>query len=88
MTLPIYKERALQRKLTRDDESAEMLDIIFAGGVCDFGLAYVSELDPKLYSVGLILQTQEYATWWAKNEKSLTTKLNKLIETMESLKDR
>lgn len=88
MTLPIYKERALQRKLTRDDESAEMLDIIFAGGVCDFGLAYCSELDYKLYSVGLILQTQEYATWWAKNEKSLTTKLNKLIETMESLKDR
>lgn len=89
LTLPAYKEQALQRKLTRDDESADMLDLIFAGGICDFGLSYVEQIKNELYVVGHVLSgRQDWATWWAKQEKSATRNLQKLIDTMVELGDR
>ena len=89
LTLPAYKEQALQRKLSRDEESADMLDLIFAGSVCDFGLAYVAQINGSLYTVGGVLSgNQDWATWWAKQEKSTTKKLNNLIAKMQELGDR
>ena len=89
LTLPAYKEQALQRKLTRDDESAEMLDLIFAGGVCDFGLSYVAQINGQLYTVGGVISgNQDWATFWAKNEKAANRNLQKLIDTMAALGDR
>ena len=38
--LPAYYEISLQRKFTRDDESADMLDIIFSTQVYDLGAIY------------------------------------------------
>ena len=35
--IPVYKEKALKIKATRDDESADMLDIIFGSVYFDFG---------------------------------------------------
>ena len=38
--IPAYYELQLKTKFARDDESAEMLDIIFAGRIFDLGLLY------------------------------------------------
>jgi hypothetical protein len=66
-----------------------MLDLIFAGSVCDFGLAYADQINGSLYVVGGVLSgNQDWATWWAKQEKSTTKKLTRLIEKMEELSDR
>lgn len=89
LTLPAYKEQALQRKLSRDEESADMLDLIFAGSVCDFGLAYVAQINGSLYTVGGVIEgNKDWSTWWAKQEKVTTKKLNNLIAKMQELGDR
>ncbi|MBQ8578672.1 MAG: extracellular solute-binding protein [Clostridia bacterium] len=81
--LPAYYEVALQTKASRDDESAEMLDIIKSARIFDLGYyneemsgAYANEfvnfLDNNL--------PRNFASWYEKNEKAVLRKLQKSIE--------
>jgi len=85
--LPTYKEIVLQRKLTRDDESAEMIDIIISGASLDFGTLFYQQINSLLFSSSAIISTQNYATWWAANEASCQAKLDNLIETVSALEN-
>ena len=82
---PNYYSTVLQRKLSQDLESGEMLDIIREGAVCDFGMVYLSVLSSELHGFEGIIAAQSFTTWWASNEKALQTKLDTLIEELASL---
>lgn len=80
---PAYKDVALERKYARDEESADMIDIIVDGVYLDFGMLFYEQLDlSTLYMNTLLEKYDSYATFWAKQEKAMTKKLDKIIETM------
>lgn len=78
---PIYKEIILQRKLTRDNESSEIVDIISSNALCDFGTIF--RVDDKLIWPQDICG--KYSSWWASNKEKLTTKLEKIIDTINQI---
>ena len=76
--IPIYKEIALKTKTARDDESADMLDIIFGSIYFDFGTNIVYD--------AVIADTVLAAIWKKKSSDSIVssidknlTKINKFI---------
>lgn len=78
---PIYKEIILQRKLARDNESSEAVDIIGSNALCDFGTIF--RIEDKLIWPQEICGN--YSSWWASNKEQLTIKLEKIIETINQL---
>lgn len=76
---PTYYEIMLTTKLTRDNESAEMLDIIFNSRIYDNGEIY----DFGGIGADLIYMTMTYnrdmASTFAKKEKSIQTAIDKVI---------
>ncbi len=85
--LPMYKETVLQRKLSRDDDSAEMIDIIIAGAALDFGTLYYQQIEQNLFFSSNITSNQSYATWWAANESKCQKKLEDLITKISELEN-
>ena len=78
--MPAYYEVNLQGKVSRDEESRAMLDIIFSERHYDLGEIY----DPGNFANTLIYMTQtndrDYASKWAKNERLITRSLDKMLE--------
>ena len=78
--IPAYYEVALQKKYTRDDLSAQMLDIIKEGRVFDIGYYYCGG---NLASTGKELASstdRSFSSYYAKNEASVNANLAKIIE--------
>ncbi len=85
---PAYKDVALQRKYSRDEESADMIDIIFDGVFMDFGMVFYAQIDFAMLNMASVLEGNDsYATWWARNEKRLTKKLEEIVETISEFED-
>lgn len=84
--LPLYYENSLKVKYTRDNESAQMIDIIHDGLGNSFALAWHQSLNTFLQSVihSAVLNKDSFASTYASNEKVLTKKLELLIETYSS----
>ena len=82
---PAYYDIALSRKYTRDDESAEMLDIALANRVYDIGRIY------SLGGIGSVFQTlassgsTDYASSYAKNEKAAIKMLDRIVKDFSEL---
>ena len=55
--LPVYFDILLNGKVTRDDESRDMLDIIYGNSIYDFGLNF-SAFNELLYAVPKLLQAK------------------------------
>lgn len=79
--LPLYKEVALKSKTARDEESAAMLDIIYASTTFDFGtnILYDSVITPEILEV-----------LWQKKDPSIivstcTAKEKKLAEYTDKM---
>ena len=83
--LPAYYDVVLQRKLTRDEDSAAMIDLIREGIICDFGMAFFSVLSAELFQIEPLIRNGSFSTWWAGQEKGLNTKLDNLLETLATL---
>ena len=82
--LPAYYEVALQTKASRDDDSAEMLDIIKAARIYDLGyynadmsLVYANEFVDFITTPSL---GRGFTSWYEKNEKSVNKALEKVLE--------
>ena len=78
--IPAYYEVALQKKYTRDDLSAQMLDIIKDGRVFDIGYYYCGG---TFGSAGYNLANstdRSFSSYYAKNEKSVNAELGKKLE--------
>ena len=79
--LPVYKEIALKTKAARDNESAEMLDIIF-NTIC-FDMAHNLEsivTKPLITATFCKKDSGAVASTIEKNKKSIQKNLEKLIK--------
>ena len=81
---PAYYEITLQRKFTRDDESAQMLDIIFGTTVYDTGAAY--NLGDIWFQMFYACEKEDrgFAAFAEKNEPKVQSAINKLVDSVES----
>jgi hypothetical protein len=68
--IPTYYEIVLKSKYSRDEESAEMLDIIRENIIVDFGAQIYSHVVNKLNSIGYFLAegNENFSSFYAENE--------------------
>ena len=84
--VPVYKETALKTKATRDEDSAEMLDIIFGTVYFDFGTnimfdaVLVSNLIQKLYTAK---SSDGIVSKIASSKKSIDKFISDIYKTLE-----
>lgn len=79
---PVYLDVALKNKYTRDEQSAEMIDLIRQNIVSDFGFQYTATGFNNFFRA----QTKkgaEVASTIAKSEKSWTAALEKILLALE-----
>lgn len=79
--VPAYFGTALATKYARDEESAKMLDIVKAGRVYDLGyydntLGILNSIGENMFST----KSRDFASLYAKNEKSANVQLQKIIK--------
>ncbi len=77
--LPAYYETALKWKYSNDNDSAEMLDIIFQNRRISLAYIYGSEFSLSLGSA-VTESGSEWASYYAKKEKSEQKRMEKTIE--------
>lgn len=82
---PVYKEIVLQRKLARDNESAEIVDIIGQNVLCDFGTIFFIRINGDIIWPQNICS--KYASWWASNKEKLTKSLDDIVETISKFEN-
>jgi len=88
-TMPAYYDVLLTGKLARDDESVEMLNIIFSNIVYDMGMNYFgfdTGFMALFYMIPFMIgrdKSTDLASYYSKNEKAANTMINRLFERME-----
>jgi hypothetical protein len=83
--IPQYTEIVLQRKLSRDDESAETVKLLAEGISMDFGTLFYASIEPTLVFSESLCTPGKYSSWWAKNEIKIETNLAKILEAILQL---
>ena len=85
--LPAYYETTLQRKVSRDNESEGMLDIIFDNRVYDLGIIY----DFGSYGWDVIAMTmtnnRNIVSIYERSEARANSEIQKLIENLQNLEN-
>ncbi|MCL2816478.1 MAG: extracellular solute-binding protein [Oscillospiraceae bacterium] len=83
--LPAYYDISLKTKFARDDESQEMLDLIFANRLYDIGHIYdwggVNSFFYDTFHKG----TNTIASFWEKNETKIKTAMAKTIDKISNI---
>lgn len=84
--LPLYYENSLKVKYTRDNESAQMIDIIHDGLGNSFALAWHSSINGFLQGVihASAMSKDSFSSKYASNEKALQKVLDRLIENYKN----
>ncbi len=83
--VPTYKEVVLKTKAARDDDSSDMIDIIFSSISFDFGInAWQSQLSSPLISGIYSSKTGNVASTLTKLEKNVNKEIEKLIKNIEA----
>ncbi len=87
--LPAYYEKALGSKFTRDEESAEMLDIIREGLTFRFELVYASNTNhmQNLFNSLVQKRIDNFASYYAQNQSIWSSLLENLADTIAQMKD-
>lgn len=83
---PAYYDVALKTKFTRDEESAEMIDLILAGRVFDFGYLYDGWNGMAFYLQNLLgfnTQTKDFSSFYAKKEKAVVKYYDKILKAYD-----
>ena len=83
---PAYYEVALKTKFTRDEESAEMIDLILDGRVFDFGYLYDGWNGLAFYLQNLLgfgKQTKDFSSYYAKSEKAANKYYQKIFKAYD-----
>jgi len=92
--VPAFYETVLKSKFARDEESAEMLDIIRNGLAATFGYLYMVPIGQGAkngWGPGLILRESlrpggtDYATYYEKYESIFNSNLEKIIDAYKNL---
>lgn len=84
--IPDYYDLVLKTKGTRDEKSAEMMDLIRDGLTFDFGWVH----SPSMGSIGIILDDvvigdKDLSSYWAGKEKSVESGLKKINAAYEKV---
>jgi ABC-type sugar transport system, periplasmic component len=85
---PAYYEIALKQKFTYDDESVKVLEIINDVRVLDFSYVYCSDINGMLNTLLYGSPSKDFASLYAKSEKSLNTKLKQITKSYEKLEEK
>ena len=84
---PEYYDRALKGKAARDDDSVDMLDIIFNSISDDFTQFYAycfgDQESPWMMMRGSILNKKELASLWASKQAKFDNTMEKLIDELK-----
>jgi len=82
---PAYYDNALKTRYVRDEESGDMLDIIFATRVYDLG--FISDWGGAGSLVGNLYRAKstDFASGWARIEKVARKQLDKALASYEAL---
>ena len=82
--LPAYYDITLKSKLVRDDESQEMLDLIFANRLYDIGQMFAWGGASSFFQ-GLYSGVNNLASYWEKNEAKITKDMEKTLDSLNKL---
>ena len=84
---PIYFEKALKIKYARDNETAQMFDLIKSSVTFKFATAFTMSLgDPQNFFKGQVGDLKEnWASSYASQEKTFQKNLEKTLETLKEL---
>jgi hypothetical protein len=87
--IPVYYDILLKEKVSRDDDSRDMLDIILAGIVFDSGLNFsVGSSQPGMFMKDLILgKKQDYASALEKVQAKMEADYDKFYNKVLELGD-
>lgn len=86
---PAYYDVALTFKYMRDNESAEMLDIILESRCFDLGLIYNwGSLASSIHSIITNGKAENFASTWEKQSTKFDTALDKTMTAYEELENR
>ena len=79
---PVYYDVALKTKFSRDEESAEMIDIILTGRTFDIGVQYDDFLGGSWYISNLLSAnaSTNFASYIERQEPRLQTRYDRIIE--------
>ncbi len=85
--LAAYYDIALKTKLTRDEESAAMIDIIFDTTTYDCSTVYgLGGVKTEIYTRASN-NNADLASYWEKQQTSLATTIQKIVDNLAKLED-
>ena len=81
--LPTYREVVLKTKYTRDEDSAEMLDLIFNSGTYDLGLSMFPNVTYYKYMESYMNMVDNFASMTESIKPQVEAEIGTLLETLE-----
>jgi ABC-type glycerol-3-phosphate transport system substrate-binding protein len=82
---PVYYDTMLKTKISRDEESGEMLDIIFANRVYDMGYLYWDSSVLGPYTTMATSGKKEVASYVEKNQSKASAAIEKAINALDAV---
>lgn len=80
-------DKTLIGKGIRDDESEEMLNILFAGVLYDTGITFISSLDNIPLRGLMNMKSKGLSSWWRGKEKVMTQNYKELFDYVKAVKE-
>ena len=85
MVLPAYYEINLQTKITRDEDSPKMLDIIFDSATVDLGIVYNFGGMREMFMQFVTKNENTFPSAYASIEPKILAEIEKLVETFKAV---
>lgn len=91
--IPAYYDVTLAGKLSRDEDSRNMLELLFDTIAYEIGgnyFGFSAGFGDLFYTLGRLVVTNkstDFASWYAKNEKSAIATIDKFYEGLEKVED-
>ena len=85
--IPLYFDTVMNVKILRDEETSEMIKIIRNSAYFSFEAVFNDMLagaGNMIYDLMINNKSTDYASWYARNEKSIEGALNNLIDQFEA----
>ena len=83
---PAYFDVALKNRYSRDQETAEMMDLIQNSALINFEQLYNESIGNPWFVLRQLMSAKDsnYASYWAKNSKVMNKMLQKAVEKIEA----
>ncbi len=91
--IPAYYDVTLSGKLARDEDSRNMLDLLFDTIAYEIGgnyFGFSAGFSDLFYTLGRLVVEQkstDFASWYAKNEKSANATIDKFYEQLDKVEE-